>query len=247
MRPAALMRGAMRKPTSPEVGGRLRGNLRHFQQRLEAGIHRPAQRIQAQRREDAILAGQRHGVGDGRNRHDLHERHQQFVLIVRVEAALHQSLRQFESHARAAELLVGIFASRLIGIDDGQRLGHAIGTGQVMVGDDQIDAQALRRFRGREGADAHVDADDQANAGGGGALDHVVAHVVAFANAVRHVEVGRAAAEFDRGLQNDDRHGAVDVVVAVDQNRLFAFDGGVDAVDGGAQARHPLGGVQMRK
>ncbi len=71
---------------------------------------------------------------------------------------------------------------------------------------------------------------------GGRALDHIVAHVVAFANAVRHVEVGRAAAEFNRSLQNDDGHGAVDVVVAVDQNGLFAFDGGVDAVDGGAQA-----------
>ena len=116
-----------------------------------------------------------------------------------------------------------------------------------MVGDDQIDAEALRRLGRREGADAHVDADDQANAGRGGALDHIVAHVVAFANAVRHVEVGRASAEFDRGLQNDDRHGAVDVVVAVDEDRLFAFDGGVDAIDGGAQAGHLFGRVEMRE
>ena len=33
-----------------------------------------------------------------------------------------------------------------------------------MVGNDQVDAQALRGFGGREGADAHVDADDQSNA-----------------------------------------------------------------------------------
>ena len=83
--------------------------------------------------------------------------------------------------------------------------------------------------------------------GGGGALDHIVAHVVAFANAVRHVEVGRASAEFNRRLQDDDRHGAVHVVVAVNENGLFAFDGGVDAIDGRAQARHPFRSVKMRE
>ena len=80
-----------------------------------------------------------------------------------------------------------------------------------------------------------------------GALDHIVAHVVAFANAMWHVEVGRAAAELNRSLQNDDRHGAVHVVVAVDEHGLFAFDGGVDAVDGGAQTGHALRGVEVRE
>ena len=99
----------------------------------------------------------------------------------------------------------------------------------------------------REGADAHVDAEDQANARCCGALDHVIAHVVAFANAVRHVEVGGAAAEFNCGLQDNDRHGAVHVVVAVDEDGLFALDRGIDAVNSGAQAGHALGSVQMRK
>ena len=169
------------------------------------------------------------------------------ILIFRVEATLHQSLRHFERHARAAQLLVGILAACLIRIHHGQRVRHAVGTGQVMVGHDQIDTQPLRRFCRREGANAHVDADDQANAGRGGALDHVVAHVVAFANAVRHVEIRRSSAEFDRRLQNDDGHRAVHVVVAVNQNRFFALDGGVDAIDGGAQAGHLFGRVQMGK
>ena len=62
---------------------------------------------------------------------------------------------------------------------------------------------------------------------------------------MRHVEIGRAAAQFDRSLQNDDCHGAVDVIVAVDQDGFFAFDGGVDAIDGGAQAGHPFRSVKM--
>lgn len=112
-----------------------------------------------------------------------------------------------------------------------------------MIGDDQVDAQTLRGFRRGEGADAHVDADDEANAGGCGAFDDIVAQVVAFANAVGHVKIGSASAEFDGSLQNDDGHGSIYVVVAVDEDGLFAFDGGVEAVDGGAQAEHFFGCV----
>ncbi len=151
----------------------------------------------------------------------------------------------FERYAGSAELFVGILASRLIGIDDRQRAGNAVGSRQVMVGDDQVDAEALRGFGGGEGADAHVDADDEANACGCGAFDHIVAQIVAFANAVRHVKIGGASAEFDCRFQDDDRHGAIDVVVAVDEDGFFSFDGGVDAVDGGAKAEHFFGCVQM--
>src|ERR1700686_3941262 len=108
----------------------------------------------------------------------------------------------------------------------------------MMVGYDQVDSEALRGFRGREGADAHVDADDEANARRGGALDDIVAHVVAFTNAMRHGEVGRAPAEFDRRLQNDERHGAIDVVIAVNEDRLYALNGGINAIDGCAEAGH---------
>src|SRR5580700_3203129 len=107
-----------------------------------------------------------------------------------------------------------------------------------MVGDDQVDAETLRSFRGSEGADAHVHADDQANARGGSALDYIVAHIVALANAVRHVKVGGASAEFNRSLQDDDGHGAVHVVVAVDEDGLLAFDGGGDAIDSCWQTHH---------
>src|SRR5205807_7310223 len=122
---------------------------------------------------------------------------------------------------------------------------HAVGAGQVMVGNDQVHTQPLCRFSGSESADAHIHADDQTNAGGGGALDHVVAQVVAFANAVRNVEVGRASAELNRSLQNDHRHGAINIVVAVNQDGLFALDGRFDAGDSGGQSTHLLGRVQV--
>ena len=79
--------------------------------RLQPWIDGLAQCIESQRGEDPIFAGERNGVGDSRNRDDFHKRHQQLVLKVSVEAALHQSLRHFEGNARSAELLVRILAS----------------------------------------------------------------------------------------------------------------------------------------
>ena len=111
----------------------------------------------------------------------------------------------------------------MIWINHGQRLRNAVQPRQVMVGDDQVHSGAPRGFGGGKGADAGVHADDQPHAVGGGALDHLVAHAIAFADAVRHVKVSRPAAKLDGRLENDDRGGAVHVVVAVNQNFLFAL------------------------
>ena len=100
-----------------------------------------------------------------------------------------------------------------------------------MVCDDQVHSEIVRRLRRGEGANAHIHADNEANAGGRGALNDIAAHVIAFTNPVRHMEIACAAAEFNRRLQNDDGHGAVHVVIAVDQDGLLALDCGVDAID----------------
>ena len=107
-----------------------------------------------------------------------------------------------------------------------------------MIGNNEIDARSLRALRRRKSADAGIDADDQPNAGRGRTLDHITAQVVAFANAVRHVEVGSAAAKFNRCFQDDDRGSAVDVVVAVDENSLFALDRGLQTIDSGFHPGH---------
>ncbi len=98
---------------------------------------------------------------------------------------------------------------------------------------------------GSEGANAGVDADDEADAFCGGALDDFVAHAVAFADAVRHVVLDLAAAEFERGLEDDDGGGAVNVVVAIDKDGFVALDGGAQAVDGGAQSGHEVWRMEM--
>ena len=80
MRPAALMRGAIRKATSPEVSG-LPLSLRNLQQGLQPRIDRRAQAFESQLGEYAVLSTQRHRIGDGCDGRNLHERSQQLRLI----------------------------------------------------------------------------------------------------------------------------------------------------------------------
>src|SRR5947209_876692 len=116
-----------------------------------------------------------------------------------------------------------------------------------MIGNNEIDAQAARRVRRGKGPNAGVYADDEPNAGCCRALDYIVFHTVAFANAVRHVELGSAAAQFNRGLQNNDGGGPVDVIVTVDENSFLPLDSSIQTVDSGFHAAHQVRGVQMTK
>ena len=95
-----------------------------------------------------------------------------------------------------------------------------LGFWQVVVGDDEVEAEGFGGFGGGEGADAGVDADDEADTFAGGDFEDLVAHAVAFAQAVRDVEADFAAAAFDGGFEQDDGGGAIYVVVAVDEDRL---------------------------
>src|ERR1700693_4614315 len=98
-------------------------------------------------------------------------------------------------------MLAGIVATVLIWIHNGQRLRNAICPRKVMVGDDQVDSNAPLGFSGGEGANAGVDADDEPHAASSGALDHLVAHAIAFADAVRHVKLSRSAAQLNGRLE----------------------------------------------
>ena len=136
-------------------------------------------------------------------------------------------------------MLAGIIATVLVWIHHHQRLRHARRPRQVMVGDDQVHSRAPRSFGGGEGADASVHADDQPHAVGRGALDHLVAHAIAFADAMRHVKVSRPTAQLDGRLQNDDRRGAVHVVVAINQNLLLALQRRFQSIESAFHPAHP--------
>src|SRR5580700_2566880 len=114
-----------------------------------------------------------------------------------------------------------------------------------MVGNDQVHAEASRGVCGGKGANAGIDADDQLYSCRCSTFNHIAAQVVAFFDPVRDVEVGSAAAQLDCSLEDDDGSGAVHVIITVDEDAFFAFDGGVDAVNSSLHARHEVGRVKM--
>ena len=162
-------------------------------------------------------------------------------------AALEDGLRQLERDGGAAERFFRIRAAGLIGIENGERVRDCVvGIGQVVVGDDEVEAETARGFSFGESPHAGIDGDDQAHALGIRGLKHARLQAVALANAMRHVEAHHAAEHLDGGFEQDDGGGAVDVVIAVEQNRLARGDGLLQAVRGGLHAQHEKGIVKVR-
>ena len=116
---------------------------------------------------------------------------------------------------------------------------------QVVVGDDEIQAQPARGFCFGKGAHAGVDGDDEANALGVGRFEHARLHAVAVAQAMRDMKTCHAAEHFDGGFEQDDGDGSVHVVVAVEKHRFARGDGALETVDGIVHAQHEEGIVQM--
>ena len=120
MRPAALMRGAMRNATSPDVSGRP-PTCATSSNALSPGF--TAERSAS----SPSLAKTRFSPVKGTASATVAiatifmKDFSSGSLIAVSEPPLHQRLRQFESDSCAAESLAGILAARLIGIQHGQR------------------------------------------------------------------------------------------------------------------------------
>src|SRR4029077_19851959 len=80
-------------------------------------------------------------------------------------------LSQHESDTRAAEIIAWIRTPGLIWIENSVGAGGTFGTGQMVVGDDKVEAKAAGGFGGGKGADAGIDADDELDSGCGSLLD----------------------------------------------------------------------------
>ncbi len=136
---------------------RLAGQSRHLDQRAQADLVRPLrQQVEAELRDDAVLADERDDVGQRADRRDLDERRQQPLAIAFTTERLHELQRD----ADAREILVGIVAIVAPRVDDRDR-DRQLGIGLVVIRDDQVDAQLARALRRLDAANAAVDRDDQ--------------------------------------------------------------------------------------
>ena len=130
---------------------------------------------------------------------------------------------KFAGDGCAAEGFFRISAAGLVGIEDGERIGKGVmRIGKMVVGDDEVEAEAARGLSFSEGAHAGVDGDDKADAFGVGCFKDARLHAVAFAQAMGNVKAGDAAEHFDGGFEKDNGDGAVHVVVAVEEHRARA-------------------------
>ena len=86
--------------------------------------------------EDAVLADQRHDVGDRGEGDEVEQVKRQ---VRRQAERRHQRLHQLEGDAGAAEHAEPGGIVGPLGIDDGDGR-RQLGTGKVMVGDDDVDA-----------------------------------------------------------------------------------------------------------
>src|SRR5258708_28854308 len=115
----------------------------------------------------------------------------------------------------------------------------------MMVGDDEVEAEAARGFSGGKGANARINADDELDSSRGGLLNDIVLHAVAVTNAMGDVEISGAAEEFDHCLEDDNGGGAVNVIVAVNEDVFLAGNGVFPTKDGGRHAEHVIRRVHL--
>jgi hypothetical protein len=115
----------------------------------------------------------------------------------------------------------------------------------MVVGDDEVEAEAARGFSFRECAHASVDGDDNAHTFGVSCFKDAGLHSVAIAQAMRNVKAHISAEHLDGGFKQDNGNGAVDVVIAVEENGLARGDGALDALDGGGHSEHEKGIVEV--
>ena len=92
-------------------------------------------------------------------------------------------------------------AAGLVRIEDGERARHAeFRFGQMVVGDDEVEAEFGGGIGGGKGANAGVDADDETNAFAGGGFENLALHAVAFAQAMRDVEADASRRAFSMAV-----------------------------------------------
>ena len=104
----------------------------------------------------------------------------------------------------------------------------------MMIRDDQIHAAVFGDFGLLDGGHAAVDGDDEFGALIADLGDGLGVEAVTFLNAVRDVKLDLAAQQGD-GVPEDAGGGdAVDIVVAVDDDRFAVADGLGDALGGHA-------------
>ena len=200
-------------------------------QRLQPGLAGRGERAQALAHQAAVLADERHAVGDRRERHEI----EVGIGVGRVRAgALQQGAGEHVRDARRAQL--GARVATDGGVHDRRVRQPAVGPRRMVVGDHDVEPGGARGGDLVDGRDRAVDGDQQAGAASGEPLDRREREPVAVVDPARQVPVDVGAERAQRTHQHGRRADAVDVVVAVHGDPRAARDVGEDPRRALAQA-----------
>ena len=194
-----------------------------FQQGAEAGPVGVLELAQTGFDDGAVLAGQGHNVG-----HRAHSGEVAAVFQHLLRWASVQRSAELEGHARAAQALEGAVVVCPAGIYDGHRLRQAL-VGQMVVGDDEVDAETGRKGGFLHRRDAVVHRDDEAASLIIDGLDGVLRQAVAVALPAGQHTLGAGPHPFEVLIEQGGGGHAVHIVVAEDHDGLALVDGSQDA------------------
>ena len=213
-RPAALIRGARRKPSVAGVDAR-RVDLRDLHERAQPGLRRAGERLQPRAHEAAVLALERDDVGDGGERDEVE------VLVGLGGIAPRggeQRAGELVRDAGRAQLRARVAAERRV---HDRRVGQrAVGARRVVVGDHDVHARARAAAATSSTAVIAQSAVTSSLVPFAASRSTVCGvQPVAVLEAARQVEVDRGAEPAQHADEDRRRADAVDVVVAVDGDR----------------------------
>ena len=209
-----------REPEADRAGvDPARVDARDLHQRLQPRLARRGERAQPLAHEPAVLADERHAVGDRRERDEV----EVGVGVGRVHpGAVEQRAGEHVRDAGGAQLGARVAAERRV--HDRRVRQPAVGARRVVVGDDDVEPGGARRGDLVDRGDRAVDGHEQVGAARGEPLDRRRGEAVAVVDPARQVPVDVGAERAQRADEHGGRADAVDVVVAVDGDAGAALD-----------------------
>ena len=205
-------------PTRVHLGG---VDTRALEEGPEAGLRRPAERLQTVAHQGPVLAAQRHQIGHGGQSHQV----QVGMELLHVRSPLPgQELAELVGHPRPGEG-VGASGAVLPGGVHHRPGGGELVAGRVVVGDDHVEAQLAGPPQGVVGPDPTIHRHHDPRTGLSGRRQAGVAEVVAVAQPARDEGHDPAAQAPEPAGQEGSARDSVHVVVPVDQDRLLPVQG----------------------
>ena len=220
---------------------------RHPEQRGHAGARPPRpDPPQPLLDENAVVPIEGDDVGHRAQRDEVEERGQ--IRRLAASRALAppgtQRSEHVEHHPDSGEALARESVAGAVGIDDGVGRGQSR-AGQMVIGDQDVDAELLRAGDPVHARDAVVDGDDETGLLLARDLDEFRRQSVAVAHAVGHHKPHVGGPEHPQAAHRDRASGrAVGVVVPCHHDARRRLDGVVEQRDGAVEVEEPAGGEQ---